>query len=625
MGSTIEFNDTAVITGTETIGNQVLIDNRTISIHRDANSNELRPTQTERQRNKAKVLQTEFDMRPIVVKIDTAEKEVSNTEFQKNQQKSGAHSDIFRNEMVDELKKNRHRVLTEEFGYATDRNAGTNHRNKLTIPPVDWKPIRTSMSLDFSRSAVQNDLDAPTPMSIDTPTIHEEIEQVNDSPLKILIPRSEKQLQQSLDTLDGNEATPDSALNTCGILKKHGFVFETIVESVPVHQDCYKLSFSPSAVSKKHSFFALPNSKNDDETDENALNLGDIENVSTTTLGNFLKLSFAIPVHARLSILNNEILKIFLEDLDILSHLKSLRNFFLMMDGEFSSYISDGLITRLECTKSPTELFNFQFLHSILHNALNSSVYGNDQNADRLSFLIADVPQNFDLGSPNVLRTLNLSYRTDWPLNLVLTPEAMNHYASIFQHLLKLRRISWVLEQCFQILKEVGKTSESKTIYSSPQYRHVQQIRSKLLTFVNALQNHITSTALQGSWRAFKIDLESTRSIDDLYHKHAKYLKRVKFLCMLNRRSNEFFVKLEDVLIVILRFYYQLKQRSWRSDNTHPNFDKFLIIEQDFEKLVKFIIRIGSKISRCGYQTEIGDLINVINFNGFYDRGASQK
>lgn len=100
----------------------------------------------------------------------------------------------------------------------------------------------------------------------------------------------------------------------------------------------------------------------------------------------------------------------------------------------------------------------------------------------------------------------------------------------------------------------MGKTS-THNIYTSPQYRHVQQIRSKLLTFVNALQNHITSTALQGSWRAFKIDLESTKSIDDLYHKHAKYLKRVKFLCMLNRGSAEFSIKLEDVFIVILRFY----------------------------------------------------------------------
>lgn len=462
LGSTIEFNDTSmsnatVKTGknkTKTLSQQVLMDNQGNTIDRDANSNELSPKLTDRQKNKAKVLQSEFGICPIVVKIGDTTESISNTEFQKNQQKSGAHTDIFGNVIIDEFQRNRSRVLTEEFGYtSSDRNMATPRGNKLQITPVDWKPIRTSLSLDFAKNN-QNDADVPTPMSIDTPTIHENIQEGNESELKIEIPPSKMVFHESVETLDQSETidpTPDCALNTSGILHKHGFVFETLPESIPPHQECYNLNFSLPIGSKSTSFFALPLSVAEGGPPKSSSNLNDLKNVSTTTLANFLKMSFAIPIHARLSILNNEILKIFLEDLDILSHLKSLRNFYFMMDGEFSSCISDGLITRLENTKNPTELFNFQFLHTILHNALNSSVYGNDQNADRLSFLIADVPQNFDLASPNVLRTLNLSYRTDWPLNLVLTPEAMNHYANIFQHLLKLRRISWVLEQCYQV------------------------------------------------------------------------------------------------------------------------------------------------------------------------------
>lgn len=463
LGSTIEFNDTTLSTvpsktdkiKMKTLTHHVMMDNQGNKIDRDANSNEISPTLTDRQKNKAKVLQSEFGICPIVVKIGDTTESISNTEFQRNQQKSGAHTDIFGNEIIDEFQRNRSRVLTEEFGYTSgDRNMRPIHQSKLQITPVDWKPIRTSLSLDFAKNN-QNDPDVPTPMSIDTPTIHEDIQEVNESQLKIELPQSKTLfLEQSMEALDGSETiepTPESALNTSGILHKHGFIFETPPESIPPHQECYNLNFSQPTGSKGTSFFALPLNVDENDAAESSSNLNDLKNVSTTTLANFLKMSFAIPIHARLSILNNEILKIFLEDLDILSHLKSLRNFYFMMDGEFSSCISDGLITRLENTKSPTELFNFQFLHTILHNALNSSVYGNDQNADRLSFLIADVPQNFDLASPNVLRTLNLSYRTDWPLNLVLTPEAMNHYANIFQHLLKLRRISWVLEQCYQV------------------------------------------------------------------------------------------------------------------------------------------------------------------------------
>lgn len=91
-------------------------------------------------------------------------------------------------------------------------------------------------------------------------------------------------------------------------------------------------------------------------------------------------------------------------------------------------------------------------------------------------------------------------------------------------------------------------------IQKSHQFRHVQHIRHKLLCFINALQNHITSIAIQGSWQIFQEDLTSVKSMKDLYRKHTKYLKRVKFLCMLNRSSQELFSKMENVFVVILRF-----------------------------------------------------------------------
>lgn len=104
------------------------------------------------------------------------------------------------------------------------------------------------------------------------------------------------------------------------------------------------------------------------------------------------------------------------------------------------------------------------------------------------------------------------------------------------------------------MLKETAKQSNRKRLRSA-QFDHVQQIRNKLLGFINALQNHITSNALQASWRRFKQELETVKSMEDLYQKHTNYMKRVEFLCMLNKSSHEFYIKLEDVFIIVLRFY----------------------------------------------------------------------
>lgn len=40
--------------------------------------------------------------------------------------------------------------------------------------------------------------------------------------------------------------------------------------------------------------------------------------------------------------------------------------------------------------------------------------------------------------------------------------------------------------------------------------------------------------------------------------------------------------------------------------------------ETDFEKLIKYTIYLGNKLVAHGNQTEIGELINMININGYY-------
>lgn len=164
------------------------------------------------------------------------------------------------------------------------------------------------------------------------------------------------------------------------------------------------------------------------------------------------------------------------------------------------------------------------------------------------------MPNSFDLHSPHVLDVLSLSYYVKWPLNLLLNPETLEQYATIFRYLMRVRRISWVLERAYQFLKEALKKLGTE-ILKSPQYRHIQLIRHKLYHFVHTLQNHITANALQASWKTFKDELLKARNIEDIYRKHTAYLKRVMFLCMLNRRSSEFHKTIESIFKISLHFY----------------------------------------------------------------------
>ena len=163
----------------------------------------------------------------------------------------------------------------------------------------------------------------------------------------------------------------------------------------------------------------------------------------------------------------------------------------------------------------------------------------------------------------------------------------------------------------------------------SPQYRHVQLIRHKLLHFVSTLENHITSIALQGSWQKFHDDLLTTKSMEDLYRKHTVYIKRIRFLCMLNKRSIEFNKTIENIFIVILRFCRHLKSKRWHLINgddlyQHGKYKQMITDELDYDKFIKYTIYLGKKIVKHGYQQEIGDFINLININNFYTTNETQ-
>ncbi|XP_055912528.1 gamma-tubulin complex component 6 [Eupeodes corollae] len=602
---------------------------------------------TDAQKNRFKVLHEEFGMscegRSVPQTSDINFNPIESTlveltDLQKNRKKM-MQNDTFAEYNKDPLasrknlnldlnterSRNRKKVLESEFNILT----GLENCNQLT--PMSTTSDNIPL---IASNAVEEDTENAnltiTNVDLESP---KSVEAVEKEPQSIAAQTAQ---------------TPECGLNTAGILARHGFNFvrsrqdsmhdtssdrELTLSSckeLPTVRDAYqrceelvKSNFKCAPVSPHFRLnYGNTNAPTTDQVKDLMQKQRNLNSLSVITLTEFLQKSIVLPMSTHLEIINSEVMRVFLEDLDVLGHFKSLRNYFFLMDGEFGSIICDGLIGRLESGASPTKLLNYQTLHSILDTALGSSIIGNDKNAENLSFIVSDVPEKFDLNSPEVLSNLTLSYRIDWPLNLILNPETLDQYANIFKYLIKVRRISWVLEESYQILKEIVKKCGKKML-QSPQYIHVQQIRHKFYHFVHALKNHITSNALQASWKTFKDDLMNAASIEDIYRKHTTYVKRILFLCMLNRRSVEFYNAIEKIFKISLRFYGNLKSRDWKlrpgeEHYTHSRYEKLVADEAAFENFIKYTIYLGKKIVRHGYQEEIGEFIHLINYNQYY-------
>lgn len=431
---------------------------------------------TDLQKNRNRVLASEFGITEIIVSLPSEQNEAT-TEFERNKKLAHSHGhtfeqveDINANKQtitsLSELELNRQRVLSEEFDLtptkSTKSNDLTTIQNKLKASlSLDLDSVKTPNTKQLSPKPCQSDFFV-SPMSTTSDdllacSISGETDLKRNKDLKLNCETAKNEginFEQFTADID-ERPTPISALNTAGIERRHeGFLFNS--SSQPTFSHLLRPTFtttnifdlSPHLTSIQTAKPILPSPIN--QTSK-TLSVNDLQQLSSANLTHFLQQSFIVPLQVQSSILNNEILKIFFEELDILSHFNSLRNYFFMMDGEFACNISDGILNKLQSVKNPRELFNSHVLHSILENALQSSLMGNDKNAENLSFCIPNVPEKFEMASPNVLSELHLSYKVNWPLNLLISEEAIDHYDRVFQHLIKLRRITWLLEQCFYV------------------------------------------------------------------------------------------------------------------------------------------------------------------------------
>ncbi|XP_055693666.1 uncharacterized protein LOC129796032 [Lutzomyia longipalpis] len=515
-------------------------------------------------------------------------------------------SRAIREETMTELERNRQRILHRDFNSNTDDDGG-GKRNRMTLNLVESERVRNRKKV----LETEFDIAIPTKEKLLTPM---------STTSDYSVEASEKVVSPDLggedeDLIAVEEVEVEDEFEQ---EEEKGKIEEIYVEEVRIEvpqkkEQKIRNFFEEIETFKTPTFTHKPNTSN--------YSMSDLASLNGVSMKEFLRLSIAIPLECHMSLLNREIMKMFLEDLDILGHWQSLRNYFFLIDGEFGSHICDGLFECLERGTRPDEFLNFYTLHTILDTAMSYSAASRDANSKRLSFIVDTIPEKFDLLSPNVLESLRLSYAVEWPVNLILSSNTLHQYAIVFQYLLKVRHVGWILENLFQHLKEICRADAN--IAKSQHYHHIHMMRHKFSHFILTLQNHITVTALETSWRQFMRDLQSAQSMMDLYRKHTTYIKRIKFLCMLNRQSEKFLSAIEDVFKIIIRFSRIVMAKSFTMSSKgsiHPRYEKLRRIEGDFDKLMRHIVQMGWKIVANGYQTEIGEFISHLNWGEYYSQ-----
>ncbi|KAK1169289.1 gamma-tubulin complex component 6 [Acipenser oxyrinchus oxyrinchus] len=320
----------------------------------------------------------------------------------------------------------------------------------------------------------------------------------------------------------------------------------------------------------------------------------------------------------RVFLVNKAIVDYYFMELNVERHCEALRHFLLMEDGEFAQSLSDLLFEKLGSGQTPGELLNPLVLNSILNKSLQYSLHGDSQLAANLTFALRFLPESFHPHAPDALACLELRYKVDWPLNIVITDSCMNKYNRIFSFLLQLKHMVWTLRDVWFHLKRAALV---KGAGSSVQFRQLQLYRHEMQHFVKVIQGYIANQILHVTWSEFRTKLGSAVNLDDIHRTHADYLNRAIFRGLLTEKAAPVMNIIHSIFSLILKFRAQLISQPWSSQQgaaEHPSFGVMQQSYRTFKYYSHFLFKVVTKLVNRGYQPHLEDFLLRINFNSFY-------
>ncbi|XP_073508207.1 gamma-tubulin complex component 6 isoform X2 [Phyllobates terribilis] len=404
--------------------------------------------------------------------------------------------------------------------------------------------------------------------------------------------------------------------------KKQQTYLQTLADSycLEKYQDTYEIMSKPPVphmlshvMPREFSFPVDPHIES--ATDETAVQL--IELLSLPVL---MKYSVTAPIVSSVSLVNKAVVNYYFVELNMEKHFEAIRHFLLMEDGEFAQSLSDLLFEKLVSGQTLRELFTPLVLNSILNKALQYSLHGDSHLASNLSFALKYTPEVLAPTAPDALSCLELRYKVDWPLNIVITDNCINKYNKIFSFLLQLKHMVWTLRDVWFHLKRTALVNQAS---NSSQYRQLQLYRHEMQHFVKIIQGYIANQILHVTWSEFKNKLRTVSNLEDIRKTHTEYLNKALFRGLLTEKAAPLMNVIHSIFSLILKFRTQLISQSWTCDKdkqmaSHPNYGLMQQSYDTFKYYSDFLFEVVTKLVNRGYQPHLEDFLLRINFNSYY-------
>lgn len=246
---------------------------------------------------------------------------------------------------------------------------------------------------------------------------------------------------------------------------------------------------------------------------------------------------------------SSKAMRILFDDHKLLEHLKGLRQFLLLGQGDFIRHLMDIVTPELE--KEPHRL-QAHTLNCLLSKAIQgtNAQFIPDSILNRLECVLLNRGMTAETGWD----IFSLAYQTRGPIGTILTAVCMDKYSKLFQHLWRSKRMEYLLTG---IKKDQIKRHRLLMPYM-PALRSLYHLNfltlQEMTHFLQQMQYYIEFEVIECSWSEFTRRLKTALDIDQVVEAHESFLKVISSRALLDEASQDVCVQLRAVYEVMIQF-----------------------------------------------------------------------
>ncbi|CAG5055996.1 unnamed protein product [Parnassius apollo] len=241
---------------------------------------------------------------------------------------------------------------------------------------------------------------------------------------------------------------------------------------------------------------------------------------------------------------SKSLLELLLKEYDLMGRLKSVKNYFLMSQGDFIVQFMDA--TEQELSKKIDDIIPSK-LESLLGLCLRLSAashdpYNEDMRVELLPYDLQfqmfkilsietedekEYKQNKDCPPLTGIETFSFGMEVKWPVSLILNHKAIACYQMIFRHLFYCKHIERLLCRVWLYNKVVKRFSEARL------YADAFALRQRMLSCIQHLQYYMCVEVIEPSWCQLIQSLDKVNNVDEVLERHNDFLESCLGDCML--------------------------------------------------------------------------------------------